>query len=90
MCSIDEIKQRGEVELSSVSRFEKDINGVNFENLAIKAYQRSAADKVMNDPSKIRPPEILLKCVEYLRDCIVDLDRLSDDKNPYLSSNNND
>lgn len=40
----------------------------------------------MNDPLKVRTPQVLLKTVEYLRDCIVDLDRLQDNKNPYFSS----
>jgi hypothetical protein len=30
----------------------------------------------MNDPSTVRPPFILYKTVEYIRECIVDLDRL--------------
>ena len=38
MCSEEEIKQRSEVEISSVNPFEKDENGKNFELLAIKAY----------------------------------------------------
>jgi hypothetical protein len=50
----------------------------NFQNLAIKSYQRSAADKIMNDKDKIRPPGVLFKTLEYLRDCISDLDRLAD------------
>ena len=65
--------------------FEKDENGQNFDLLSIKAYQRSAADKVMNDENNIRPPQVLYKTVEYLRECIVDLDRLKDDKNPYYN-----
>lgn len=76
MCSDDELHFREVVEVSSVSPFEKNDKGEHFELLGIKNYQRSAADKVMNAPNKIRPPQILLKCVEYLRDCIADLDRL--------------
>lgn len=30
----------------------------------------------MNDPVNVRPPLILYKTVEYIRECIVDLDRL--------------
>lgn len=37
----------------------------------------------MNEKNNIRPPAILFKTLEYLRDCIVDLDRLADNKNPY-------
>lgn len=78
MCPDEEIYTRGEVEFSSVNKFERDEKGQNFKNLAIKSYQRSAADKVMNDKNKVRPPKILFKCLEYLRDCISDLDRISD------------
>jgi|LauGreDrversion4_2_1035121.scaffolds.fasta_scaffold1305568_1 hypothetical protein len=56
MCSEAEILQRGTVEISSMSRFEKLSDGSNFDNMAIKVYNRSAADKVMNDPDNIRPP----------------------------------
>ena len=83
MCPDGEIQQRGEIEQQSVSPFEIDYLNSNFNVFAIKAYQRSAADKVMNDPNTVRSPQILLKTVEYLRDCIVDLDRLSDSKSPY-------
>ena len=37
----------------------------------------------MNASLNIRPPFILFKTVEYLRECIVDLDRLADEKIPY-------
>jgi hypothetical protein len=37
----------------------------------------------MNDKDKIRPPAILFKTLEYMRDCISDLDRLADMKVPY-------
>lgn len=47
-----------------------------FNQLAIKTYNRSAADKVMNQPDEIRPPAVLYKVVEYLRECIGDLDRV--------------
>jgi hypothetical protein len=85
MCPDEEIYQREEVEQSSINPFERDENGLNFDVLAIKAYQRSAADKKMNDANKVRPPQVLFKTVEYLRDCIVDLDRLQDDRNPYFN-----
>lgn len=38
MCPDEEIYTRGEVEFSSVSKFERDAQGQNFKNLAIKAY----------------------------------------------------
>lgn len=84
MCPDNEIFQRGEVENSSIDGFEMDPNSDKFVNLAIKKYSRSAADKVMSDPQMIRPPVVLYKTVEYLRECIADLDRISDGgKAPY-------
>ena len=63
------------MEQSSISQFERDENGLYFDLLAIKSYQRSAAD-TMSTANVVRPPQVLFKTVEYLRDCIVDLDRL--------------
>jgi hypothetical protein len=40
----------------------------------------------MNNKDHIRPPAVLLKTVEYMRDCISDLDRLADMKIPYSGS----
>ncbi len=77
MCSDQEIHQRSVIENISVSPFEKTNENILFDKLAIKAYERSAADKVMNDPKNIRTPEFLYKTVEYLRDCIADLDFLN-------------
>lgn len=37
----------------------------------------------MNEPSDIRSPALLFKTVEYMRECIVDLDRLSDGNSPF-------
>lgn len=37
----------------------------------------------MNDKDKIRPPAVLFKTLEYMRDCISDLDRLADQRIPY-------
>ena len=37
----------------------------------------------MNKIDHIRPPIVLLKTLEYMRDCISDLDRLADVKVPY-------
>lgn len=88
MCPPNEIYKRAEVEQSSISAFERDATGGNFNSLAIKCYNRSAADKKMNDKSDLRPKEILRKTVEYLRECIVDLDRLpAGTVGPYYSKN---
>lgn len=77
MCPAEEIQNRG-AEFGSVSKFEKDSQMENFKNMAIKSYQRSAADSVMNEKNKVRPPAVLFKTLEYLRDCISDIDRLAD------------
>lgn len=69
--------------MSSVSPLERDENGQNFEQLGIKPYNRSAADKKMNRVEDIRPPIVLYKTVEYLRECIADLDRLQGGNHPY-------
>jgi hypothetical protein len=37
----------------------------------------------MNDKDKVRPPAVLFKTLEYLRDCISDLDRVADNRIPY-------
>ena len=37
----------------------------------------------MNDPQDIRPPIVLYKAIEYLRDCIVDQDLLGKGKSTY-------
>ena len=47
---------------------------------------RSAADKVINDPPEIRPPVVLYKVIQYIRDCIVDLDSVQKDS-PYRAQN---
>ena len=82
MCPQSEIDQQGGIG-RAVSPFETDSKGNNFEFLALKEYSRSAADKEMNAPEKIRGPKVLLTAVDYIRDCIVDLDRLKDDASPY-------
>ncbi|CDW85642.1 sac3 ganp family protein [Stylonychia lemnae] len=75
-CSDQEIQSRSEIDASSASKFERDRQGQGFPQYAIKAYSRSAADKVMNEVSEIRPPIVLYKIIEYLRDCIADQDML--------------
>jgi SAC3/GANP family len=32
----------------------------------------------MDEPAKVRPPLVLFKTVEYLRECIADLDRITE------------
>lgn len=74
MCSQEEIHTRSEVEKGSLSNFETSKYRPPAD-LAIKKFQRSAADKVLNLPSEIRPPVILNHVFNYIRDCIVDQDR---------------
>ena len=59
MCTPEEIHHRSEVEMGSISNFEQTRQGDLFKNLAIKRFQRSAADKEVNQPENIRPPAIL-------------------------------
>jgi hypothetical protein len=74
MCSQEEIHTRSEVEAGSLSNFEtSEFRPAS--DLAIKKFQRSAADKVLNVPSEVRPPLILSHVFNYMRDCIVDQDR---------------
>jgi len=41
---------------------------------AVKRYTRSAAEKIMDNPDNIRPPEVLTKTLNYLLNEIVDID----------------
>lgn len=86
-CSEKEIHRRSQLEQLSASQFEMDDKGKSFDSFAIKEYQRSAADKIMNESSEIRPPIVLYKVVEYLRDCIIDQDSLgeSDESRDFMS-----
>lgn len=43
----------------------------------------------MNEPSEIRPPIVLYKVIEYLRDCIVDQDLLGKGKGTYRNTDPN-
>jgi len=72
MCTPEEIYHRSEVEMGSISNFEQTRQGENFNNLAIKRFQRSAADKEVNQPGNIRPPPILYQVICFLRDAIAD------------------
>ena len=49
----------------------------------MKCFSRSAADKEMNKVTEIRPPIVLYKAIEYLRDCIVDQDLLGPGKGTF-------
>lgn len=59
MCSAEEIYQRDEVEKGSINNFETNKENQLFSSLAIKRFERSAANKEMNKPDTIRPPIIL-------------------------------
>lgn len=83
MCNPLEIYNRTEVEKGSQSHFEMNQNGELFETLAIGRYNRSAADRNVNDPKSIRPPQILLHTVCYMRDCLADLDMIPEGQSFY-------
>lgn len=85
MCSVEEIKQR--TDEYSISNFEVDQSGQKFASLAIKVYQRSAADRIMDKPSNIRPSTVLYLCIKYLRDCIADQDMIEAFKSTYKYGN---
>ncbi len=78
MCSEKEMKEREET--NHLSDFEIDplisseSNKRAKKEFVVKAYRRSAADKVMDDPENIRPPEILLITLNYLLNEIIDID----------------
>ena len=77
MCPDEEIERRSEVEMGAISNFEQNQAMLNFPSLAVRRYDRSAANKQMSDPKGVRPPVILYLTVSYLRDCIADQDRIS-------------
>ena len=42
------------------------------QRIFIKQYGRSAADKIVNAPEKVRPPVLIKLVVDYLKDVIID------------------
>ena len=70
MCDMDQLGDPNREK----SNFEKDIEGNNFEILAVKRFQRSDAGKVMNNPDLIRTPEVLFLTTKYLITIIIDQD----------------
>ena len=63
MCSVHEYSKRLEQDIYSA--FETD-SGKFLHHLAVKEYQRSAADLEESQPEDLRPSIILLKTVQYL------------------------
>ena len=63
MCPEDEKLER------NPHTFEKTLFG---HNLYIKQYARSAADKLVNSPEKVRPPTLILLVVDFLKDVVID------------------
>jgi hypothetical protein len=59
MCTAEEIYRRSEVEKGSISNFEMTSDGNVSKNIAIKRFERSAADKDVKQPENIRPPIVL-------------------------------
>jgi len=72
MCTAEEIYRRTEVEMGSISNFEQTRDGKMFKDLAIKRFERSAADKDVKQPENIRPPIVLYQVISFLRDAIAD------------------
>ena len=72
MCTAEEIYRRSEVEMGSISNFEQTRDGKMFKDLAIKRFERSAADKDVKQPENIRPPILLYQVISFLRDAIAD------------------
>ena len=78
MCPPDEIYQRSEVENGAKANFESKPGGPdrdNFAYLAVKRFDRRAAGKIA-EAKDIRPPVLLYHTLCYLRDCIVDQERI--------------
>ena len=80
MCSEKEMNEREEQ--NNLNLFEVDLsitrdylNKKIKPSFAVKAYARSAAEKVMDNPDNIRPPEVLTKTLNYLLNEIVDIDK---------------
>jgi len=84
MCSQEEINKRlaQPGENKETKNFESDKNGFN-PDLAIAEFKRSAADREMNNPALVRPAYILKLTVDYLRECIVDQDKLKPGQSSY-------
>lgn len=51
--------------------------------ITVKRFMKSAAGKVMNNPSMLRTPKVLHLTMRYMRDCILDLDFLEPGTSPY-------
>ena len=78
MCSPEEVIQRRDVEVGSIERFEKmnqDAEMKGFEHLAVARYSRSAANKIIH-ASSVRPCIITYHTISYMRDCLMDQDRI--------------
>jgi len=80
MCSEKEMMEREEQ--NNLNMFEVDpsiskdyLNKKIKKAFAVKAYARSAAEKIMDNPDNIRPPEILTKTLNYLMNEIIDIDK---------------
>lgn len=72
MCPIDEIKDRTENETSAISIFEKRRDNQTAIELMTKRFKRAAAGNELKVVEYIRPPIILYRMTEYLREVIAD------------------
>ena len=90
MCPPDEIYQRSEVEVGAKNNFEVRQDGKGFEDLAVKRFARSAAGLKEAEAKAVRPPLILYYTLSYLRDCIIDQDRIPRGKSYYKYQDSSD
>ena len=89
MCPPQEIYDRTHKEHGAKSNFEQKPDGSLFEELAVKRFKRCAAGNVDN-PAELRPPIILYHSFSYLRDCIMDQDRIPQGQSFYKYPYNSD
>lgn len=78
MCPAVQIQDRHK------SNFERYRDGSGFEQLAVKELHKSfAGNQSINDHNLVRPPHILGITIDYLIQCIVDLDCCPKNKSLY-------
>jgi hypothetical protein len=75
MCAERErIRRAAENDLHKLEQEHPDLPGLTVADMAIKKYQRSAADHELKIPSEIRPAPVLLKTLEYIEDELMEKD----------------
>lgn len=75
MCAESERTRRAaENDLHKLEQEHPELPGWKLADMAIKKYQRSAADHELKIPSQIRPAPVLLKTLEYMEDQLMEKD----------------